>query len=701
MCGLKCYLLLITSFFGASVALLHGQWNVTCPEPCSCVIVHHTTLGNLEYETLDCSNHKLRDLPSDLPYNTQVVDLQHNKLSSLPLTLLGMPNLTAIDLSHNSLLSLSDKPVAWNLTHLTSLNLQANRLHSLTPATFKGLGGLRQLNLANNNISLIESSTFEGLDKLEVLNLRKNYLGSLESKWFKTLTSLQELDIGDNNINSLGNHAFSSLSSLNKLSVDKNSITAIDKTAFVGLHQLNMLNLASNKLSNVIGKAFSVLDHLDILTLNDNPVGHLNSKFLSNCQMKELCLSNMSNLQWIEKEALYNLPNLVKLELHSNPMLSYVHPEAVIKAPQLETIHLHNNNLLSLPEALVDSLPKLHSISLYDNPLRCDCNIKWLADVIKNSSASVNTTTMLEKPNQLTCKTPIFFKGQTLFHVASHLPTQCPPTVIPMFDDTYQKQIGGTLTLQCKAIGIPEPKVIWKLPHGEKIAGRSNRIRIHSDPTGVLDISSIKASDIGTFTCIAINSKGKDSAHTYLHVHNHYVHIMHSAIATNFITLTWNGTSKTIGSTNYVILYRQAGLQHNYHKVHIAPYMRSYTITNLKPMTMYEFCIGLDIIHKSGVVVLHCIRVRTQNQAFLKRGIENYSSLAIIVVMCTAVICIFMICLCVVLVKRHKRRHSYKEPEVGPPDGRVATMSQIPLDNLYQPPSTPLYTSKTSLIPKA
>ena len=147
--------------------------------------------------------------------------------------------------------------------------------------------------------------------------------------------------------------------------------------------------------------------------------------------------------------------------------------------------------------------------------------------------------------------------------------------------------------------------------------------------------------------------------------------------------------------------------------------MRTYTITNLTPETMYEFCIAYE--HNDDIVKLNCLNIETKHQMVVVPRLTTLGNMSVLVALCTTITVILLTCMGIVLIRRWRRRKAYKEPGginsftlsgasrginagAGPGPGniedgkKVENLSQIPLDNLYRPPSTPLCTSRTSLI---
>jgi len=64
---------------------------------------------------------------------------------------------------------------------LTSINLAAEKIKTIDPATFTDLISLQKLNLGYNRISSIDPATFTGLTSLRELNLESNQISSIDT----------------------------------------------------------------------------------------------------------------------------------------------------------------------------------------------------------------------------------------------------------------------------------------------------------------------------------------------------------------------------------------------------------------------------------------------------------------------------------------------------------------------------------------
>ena len=168
---------------------------------------------------------------------TQLTSLDLSGNSILDISALGdLTNLTALDLYSNSI---SDISALGGLTQLTSLNLQDNSI--LDISALGDLTNLTYLNLGGN--SILDISVLAGLTQLNTLYLWYNSI--LDISVLAGLTQLNTLYLWHNSVSDIS--ALSGLTQLTSLNLQDNSIS--DISALGGLTQLNTLNLGGNLLS--------------------------------------------------------------------------------------------------------------------------------------------------------------------------------------------------------------------------------------------------------------------------------------------------------------------------------------------------------------------------------------------------------------------------------------------------------------------
>ena len=641
----------------------HCQGQPHCPLFCHCT-----------YKEVNCSSRNLHVFPTNIESSCQILLAGGNNLQNVVLQQ-SLPQLHTLDLHHNQLRTFPN--ISSVATSLSILLLNKNDIGSLEGLQYAK--ELKELSVSDNRITELHAHWFKGLYNLEFLYMEKNQIRLIPGDCFKDLVKLTTLTLSFN------------------------LLDALNITTFAGLDSLAYLYLNDNNIAKVPTASLKALSSLKTVTLSGNPFKKFGRRDFDSINVKEMELTKLPHLFSVDKEAFYKMKKLYVLLLHHNPKLTYLDPDAFLYCSQLHALYVHNNNLLALDMNIVTSLAQLQIISLYHNRLHCDCNVHWIKEII-NHTSSIDRNVTFQHAEKLICDTPLSMNAKLLQSVPiTQIPTMCNPTVIPFFNDSHQRELGDSITYECRSIGVPRPHIHWILSNRKPVNNTSNDSRIRLETIGTLTVNHIKAIDSGTYTCVASNSIGCDTTSTVLHVHSTDIHIMHAGVATNFITLTWNGTGSTVSSSNYVIMYKSHGSSEQYKTIGLRPYMRKYTITNLRPFTVYEFCIAYQ--HREESVKLNCMDVKTKHELFMMEGLKTVNSLTVLIALSVATCLALIICLLTVAIRRYNRRKQYDEAEgfnicsKGGSSGKtVGNISQIPLDNLYKLNSTQLCSSTTSLI---
>lgn len=653
----------------------NDKWLVACPKSCQCQNRLSTRL-NVYLKTVNCTNAGLKKIPSDIQLSTQCLLLGYNHLTDLYDQLFPvLSQLKELDLSFNQIKQLGRGMILQNFTELRSLDLSYNDFRNLLDGVFRGLHRLEILIITHVQIKFIAEHVFDGLTNLKHLNLIGNQLHAIFPEWFVDLDRLEYLYLDDNYITYLNSGSFAFLKNLLNLSLSHNRIKGISHHAFDGLENLTVLNLSYNQLVKIPSASFQPIKHIRTLHLSGNSFSEIQTGDFVQVLFEHLSLDNISDLWLIDRGSFWDLVNLRVIKLHNNRQLQYIDPEAFINVTNIEKLYLHNNNLSALSEELMTSFRGNTEITLYDNPLLCDCNVNWIHQIINGKNKSSIKFTESEK---LTCGGLQETKRHRLKEMDA-FPAHCPPVLIGRINNRADKKMGDKHIFQCRAHGIPTPKIHWILPTGILVNETSNNLHLQLTPTGCLTIYHLKLKDSGSYTCVAENYLGETTGTTDLIVEKIDIKIFPLGVSSTYVTVVWNGTARN-NFPEYEILYRLADDKERYRSVTVSQYFRSYTINNLQPETQYEFCIAVKSKESGQMMQIACTKVETRDENYMLQGIHHTSNVAVAAVLGIIVVMLLVICAVTVAARKYRQRH-YDTPE----KSLVNNMLQIPMENLHSP----------------
>ncbi|ORX99555.1 hypothetical protein BCR34DRAFT_606574 [Clohesyomyces aquaticus] len=242
-------------------------------------------------QSFDLHGNALRQLPVGLRHLSQLskLNLSRNQLPLKAFEVISqMTALRELKLAENALegpLSIS----VGNLTQLEVLELQTNKLTEL-PVEIRELTHLRALNLSDNKLRVLPTELFTSVPIIE-LNVSKNaFSGSFFD--VDTVPHLQTLLLANNSITSLCENGTVLLPALKTLDISINRLTALPDISswtslvtllvgenklkelpegFLSLKQLRNADFTANDLTKV-DERIALMDALDNLTLAANPI---------------------------------------------------------------------------------------------------------------------------------------------------------------------------------------------------------------------------------------------------------------------------------------------------------------------------------------------------------------------------------------------------------------------------------------------
>ncbi|XP_007234093.3 reticulon-4 receptor-like 2b [Astyanax mexicanus] len=234
-----------------------------CPKLCVC---YHTPM------TVSCQSQNFTIVPVGVPYESQRVFLQNNRITELRADSFGF---------ETQVLWLYSNNITWieagafsNLRVLEELDLGDNpSLRRLDGGAFRGLERLQSLHMHRCGLTELPADLFLKLYSLQFLYLQENQLGHLPDGLFSDLVNLTHLFLHGNRIRVISENAFRGLVNLDRLLVHDNRIRQVHRRAFRDLGRLTILYLFDNQLRELPGQTLRDTSGVQFLRLNGNPWG--------------------------------------------------------------------------------------------------------------------------------------------------------------------------------------------------------------------------------------------------------------------------------------------------------------------------------------------------------------------------------------------------------------------------------------------
>ncbi|NXA04363.1 LRRN4 protein, partial [Sapayoa aenigma] len=251
---------------------------------------------------------------------------------------------------------------------------------------------LETLDLSNNLLEEVNGTEVAKLPRLRVLSLRQNHLWSV--RWGSgALSSLLKLDLSFNKLSSVPSCHSSALPHLRWLSLAGNPLIEIQPLAFSCYPQLQVLNLSATLLGQDDGRgiresAFAIStapreatdrpgNSISVLDLSGTFLEKVPPEWTRDLsKLRSLHLTKMPRLRSLDID-FKSMPGLRELHCEDSHSLGFVRTQMFDSAPHLSHLSFENCNLSSFNPWDTSSSDGI-TISLYGNPLLCDCQLSWL-----------------------------------------------------------------------------------------------------------------------------------------------------------------------------------------------------------------------------------------------------------------------------------------------------------------------------------
>ncbi|OWF40560.1 slit homolog 2 protein-like [Mizuhopecten yessoensis] len=415
----------LAALFGLSSSVV-----LSCPGSCDCDL----TNGKVE----NCSG--VTDFPEKFPNASLIKTLCiiGNNLTSLTTRLYIFKNLETLQITSSGV-EMVDNDTFQGMDKLKWIMMNKNLFEFVRPGTFVDLPVLTTLELPNNNISTLDAHTFWNMTNLKILDLSYNKITVIYSDSFGRLPNVTVLDLGHNQLATVPKRILQNFPRLYALTLSGNRIKTVNAYDFTHCLTLRSLYLSDNQISILSDKAFVVNEtggnqslKINFIFLGDNkltefpPLNNLN-------RLHGIVLSG-NMIDSIPSDAMIGFPGLLQFRMSYNLNLTDIQPGAFRMLKLLKTIHMNGNKgLQSLPDGLFQNQKQLHTLflgncnlttfpeslgnwdhlkvlNLINNPLHCDCALKWLSKPHAwNQPANQNVI------SQLMCASPPEFKHKSVW----------------------------------------------------------------------------------------------------------------------------------------------------------------------------------------------------------------------------------------------------------------------------------------------
>ncbi|TSM77386.1 Peroxidasin [Bagarius yarrelli] len=258
-------------------------------------------------------------------------------------------------------------------------------------------------------------------------------------------------------------------------------------------------DLRFNKIKDLQPGSFRRLRNLNTLLLNNNHIRRIPKGTFEDLENLKYLYLYKNEIQTIDRQAFKGLVSLEQLYLHFNN-IEALEPESFIHLPKLERLFLHNNRITHLALGTFSHLQSMKRLRLDSNTLNCDCELLWLADLLKQYAESGNAQAAA------TCEYPSRLQGRSVATLTAE-ELNCEVPRITSEPQDVDVTSGNTVYFTCRAEGNPKPQIIWLRNNNALNMQDDSRLNLLED--GTLMIQDPRETDQGVYQCMAKNVAGE------------------------------------------------------------------------------------------------------------------------------------------------------------------------------------------------
>ncbi|XP_039264697.2 uncharacterized protein LOC120340487 [Styela clava] len=238
------------------------------------------------------------------------------------------------------------------------------------------------MSFAHNKLRSFSVDDLARFTKLVKLDIRHNQLEIIEMSKVNPPTSVKSvrhLYLSANNLLKIPTDALRSFPKLNVLDLGGNKIAKIGDADFAHSQQINAISLGSNPLESISSKAWANLTKtIYAISLQFAGLEEVPGFVADMPRLMYLSLAN-NKISNVQANSFKRASGLRWLELAGNKIMR-LDKRAFTGAEKLRLLDLSDNLLETLPPGVFDSLhdEEQVSVEMYENPIRCDCSLRWL-----------------------------------------------------------------------------------------------------------------------------------------------------------------------------------------------------------------------------------------------------------------------------------------------------------------------------------
>ena len=281
----------------------------------------------------------------------EVLDLSGNPIKIVKYdSFAELENLKKLYLSDCQIDLIADDAFA-HLNNLQELYLSNNKLTDITPNMLAGAYNLKILDLSFNHIKEIEPFSFN-VSFLTILKLNNNRLAQVGAEQFKRLGQLQELDLSNNQLTKIPALATAQLQKLERLLLAHNPIRQTNAATLKSLPQLRLLDLAGTQLPpEQLEQIRALLPRATVNTTKTISIAqYLNQpNFIEKHMQRDIL--DLSGLQLTSLEGLQKLTqfkNIKSFDLSKNNFKT-IPPGSFLGFDHIEEIDFSHNQIEAIP----------------------------------------------------------------------------------------------------------------------------------------------------------------------------------------------------------------------------------------------------------------------------------------------------------------------------------------------------------------